>query len=332
VTASVRSAAGATFARLGTFRVPDDLTADLVARLGRLRTGSVARRTDPLGLFPALGEAVDTSMPWQPPFVEDAVTGVPDVRAALRPLAEAVLASPAAAWWGTDLDRDAQWVTRPVRDGEPAVVASPGPAAAALRRWQRNHRAEEERSRDDVPVEQAAGGLWWSTPHNHGQTGDDWAMLPSSTRRLGPLGAVELALVEDGFGDDEALLHPLRPAPDARVLELHSAEDWGALVSRYPMRARWSRRSTWWASTGREEDWLVPDYRAVAADHDGIHLSVQGYLAAAGRAVDVDGGATVLAGWAPDATYWLTDTITVSPETERWTRQDDDDVHVWWRD
>ncbi|WP_336026588.1 hypothetical protein [Geodermatophilus sp. FMUSA9-8] len=55
---------------------------------------------------------------------------------------------------------------------------------------------------------------------------------------------------------------------------------------------------------------------AVAADFDGVHPSVDGYLSTAGRALPVRapslGGqvATVLSGWTPDATRWLTDVTT----------------------
>ena len=42
-----------------------------------------------------------------------------------------------------------------------------------------------------------------------------------------------------------------------------------------------------------------------------VHVAVDGYLSAAGRALPVEHpsgpAATVLAGWDPDATWWLTD-------------------------
>ncbi len=53
-----------------------------------------------------------------------------------------------------------------------------------------------------------------------------------------------------------------------------------------------------------------------AADFDGVYLSVDGYLSTAGRALPVhvrslgDQVATVLGGWDPDATWWLTDVAT----------------------
>ena len=53
---------------------------------------------------------------------------------------------------------------------------------------------------------------------------------------------------------------------------------------------------------------MVPDWPEVAQEYDAVHLTVSGYLTTAGRAVPVsDGVASVLAGWGPDETWWLTD-------------------------
>lgn len=331
LTMSVSGVVGVSVARLETFRAPQDLVMDFVDRVSAVEVSAVADWSDPLRLVSGLKAAVDSAMPWQPPWVEDAITGTPAIRDALRPTAEAILASPAAAWWGTDVQRDAQWVTRPVRKGRAGVVATPRPASETLRLWHQNQEKEEARSRDHVPINQAVSGSWWSTPHNFGEAADDWALLPSSTRRVGGLGALELELVEDSFGDQEALLQHLQPSPEVRVLEVHSSEDWATLVSQYPLSARWARRRVWWESTGREEHWLLPDFAAVAADYDAIHVSVHGYLSTAGRAIELERGATVLAGWSPDATYWLTDAFVLSSNIEKWIQHEPDEIHAWAR-
>jgi hypothetical protein len=51
----------------------------------------------------------------------------------------------------------------------------------------------------------------------------------------------------------------------------------------------------------------MPRWPAVARDWDGVHLSVAGYLATAGRALPVGAARTLLGGWNPDETYWLAD-------------------------
>jgi hypothetical protein len=73
-------------------------------------------------------------------------------------------------------------------------------------------------------------------------------------------------------------------------------------VGRYPLDVSKSRRRDWWRATGRAGRWLIPDYAAVAADWDAVHVSVSGYLTTAGIAIPAGSDAyTMLAGWDPDA-------------------------------
>ena len=79
--------------------------------------------------------------------------------------------------------------------------------------------------------------------------------------------------------------------------------------------------------TGWAGPWTIPDFAAVAADYDAIHLTVGGYLTTAGRALVLgdDGAAgarTMLAGWNPDETYWLADVLTSAGPPERWVNPD----------
>ena len=58
-----------------------------------------------------------------------------------------------------------------------------------------------------------------------------------------------------------------------------------------------------------------------------MHLTVVGYLAAAGIAIDVDGdAASVIAGWAPDETFWLTDDVHADGDIVEWMRDDNDET------
>jgi len=78
---------------------------------------------------------------------------------------------------------------------------------------------------------------------------------------------------------------------------------------------------------GTTADGSCPTGRGVAAEFDTVHLSVAGYLTTAGRVVAVDDEmSTVLAGWDPDATYWLSDAPPTDATEQTWTRGDDD---VW---
>jgi hypothetical protein len=116
-----------------------------------------------------------------------------------------------------------------------------------------------------------------------------------------------------------------------RVLELRGPADWARLVERYPLEVTASRRHDWWRTTGVDSRWYLPDYAAAARDHDAIHLSPLAYLMTAGLPLPVLDGVTLLAGWDPDATFWLVDLPEPIDMVERWTRDRHDD-RAWHRD
>ena len=92
----------------------------------------------------------------------------------------------------------------------------------------------------------------------------------------------------------------------ARIFEVDGPGAWQHLVAGYPRTATATYRHTW-AWTGWDGEWLMPRWPAVAREWDGVHLSVAGYLATAGRALPVGAARTLLGGWNPDETYWLAD-------------------------
>jgi hypothetical protein len=62
---------------------------------------------------------------------------------------------------------------------------------------------------------------------------------------------------------------------------------------------------------------LIPDWLAVARRYDAVHLTPAAYFTAAGRLLPVEPGvATMIAGWGPDATYWLTGTPPLAAPVE----------------
>jgi hypothetical protein len=134
--------------------------------------------------------------------------------------------------------------------------------------------------------------------------------------------------VEDEMGWPTARSWPVPvPVPaGARVREVAGPGDWAALVARHPLPATASRRHDWYRTTGRDGAWLVPDWSSVAGECDAVHLTVDGYLATAGRALPVPGTAahTVLAGAAPDTTWWLTDVLPGLGEPTDWRRGQDE--------
>jgi len=174
-------------------------------------------------------------------------------------------------------------------------------AREILDRWQGLQLEEDARAQRDRPANPASNftGAWWSRPA---------LGLFSTTRALPGQGPMGLRFVEDTLGWDSATVERVRVPADARIYEIDGAAAWADLAGRYPLEVTASRRHDWYRITGRNGTWVIPDWSRARHDYDAVHLSVGGYLSAAGTGIRLDDDrATVLAGWDPDATYWLTD-------------------------
>lgn len=268
-------------------------------------------------LVHALAEAVNSARYWQEPDGEDVLAATTELRDALASVAAKVARCEHAAWWTTPIARAAQWsVTFPDVPGS----TGGGSAVERLLRWREKAvedeiRACRERARDP---EKPISGAWWSTPP---------VDLLQTTRSLGGLGPAGLWFVEDGMGWDRATARHVTVRGEATVYEVDGHEAWAALCRRHPLEVTASRRHDWYRTTGRHGRWVVPDWTRVARDFDAVHLTVAGYLATAGCAVPVaDDVATVLAGWNPDETYWLTDVAWANSSQHEWS---DDDGAGW---
>ena len=318
---------GFDYPRIGTLRPTSEQLTRLAEAITAVDVGPLATETDPLRLLAGLGDAVDSAMPWQPPFIRDALTAFPAVRDALLPAADAIAAAPGAHWWNDPIDLAHQYemhdlAHRTDEQSRPAQQILEDLRAAAT---------YDERRHGRPPVDPAdePGDAWWSIP-----TG--WipkqlsARLPHTSRRLPELGAVELAAQEDSTGPARAELRHVEPVPRSpRVFEVHGPDDWTRLVNAYPFEATRTRRGVWWESTGIDGRWYIPDWLTAAADWDAIHLTVWGYLTTAGEALPATEGGTVLAGWNPDCTYWLCDVRKTAADT--WIRTSDTDMTHWAR-
>ncbi|MFC8191068.1 hypothetical protein ACFUMH_05325 [Cellulomonas sp. NPDC057328] len=306
---------------------PADLPHPSPAEVARLLDAVVLADLDDRTLLRAVAHAVDEARYWQEPDGEDVLAATPPVRAALRRVAEHVAAAPAAAWWSAPLARDDQWAVdfpspTPTPTPAPPVV---GDVRTRLARWRAGEVADEERARADRPTDVRAryGGSWWSVPA--------FTRLVTTTRGLGTRGPAGLWWVEDGFGWTDAQVRPVPVPADARVLEVDGPDAWADLCRRYPFEVTAGRRHDWYRVTGRDGRWCLPDWSRVAQDVDAVHVTVAGYLATAGRAVPVQGDvATVLAGWDPDRTYWLTDVADDGPPRQ-WEQDRDDVGEPVWR-
>ena len=247
----------------------------------------------PAAMDAAMLRAVDSARYWQAPDGDDIVAAHPLVAAALREIAAALPARADAAWWRRDRSPQ-QWAIEfdPSGDGAPF-----DPAPTAAQRWSAATADEEARARVERPAEVTAmyGGNWWSHP---------WG-APHTTGAL-PTGLpAGIPYVEDGFGWTHAVAAPVAGA--GRTYEVRGADDWAHLCRAYPREVTAARRHEWYRVTGRDGRWLLPDWGRVAGEWDAVHLSGWGYLTAATREIVVDAEySSMIAGWGPDETYWLT--------------------------
>jgi hypothetical protein len=286
---------------------------DLSACVGYARPGLAAM--DDRLMLTAFGRAVDAAAYWQE---RDHSLDGDEVRDALLPLAELIVQSPATRWWDDPVARHAQMIVEREETGPPKLAG----AAQGLAKWRADTESSEQQAFREQPHDPSAQltGHWWSTPVGSG--------VPTTTRDLPGAGAVGLGLVEDGLGWSSARSWPVSPSPDARVYEVTSPDSWAALVGRFPLDVSYSRRHDWWRVTGLSGRWLIPDYQAVAAEYDGIHVSAAAYLSVAGRPVAVGDGRTMLAGWDPDETFWLADVLEITGSPQVW-EGDGQDAGAW---
>jgi len=292
--------------------------------VARSDIGALGIAREPASFLLALADAVAWAMYWQEPDDRDRALADPRVTEQLWPVAEAVSRAPAACWWSTPMDSATQHeVVFDMREGWP-LPGRPDDGLAALLDWRADTVTDERRAaeRPDDPRAPYSGS-WWSSPTP--------AVLRNSTRNLGSTGPVGLHLVEDELGWSSARCWSVQVRPDASIYEIGGADDWSELVRRYPLAVTKSRRHDWWRVTGRDLEWAIPDFHAVAAQYDAVHLSVAGYLSTAGRALPAARAHTVLAGWNPDQTWWLTHSPPRIVPAIRWVSTGDREPFAWTR-
>lgn len=304
----------------------------------------------------AVGEACTWAMYWQPPDRVDVDLESSEGLARLQGAAEAIASSPATSWWSSPLDLDDQHLVQFLDEVPDEDAPERDPTLTGLRAAVDTLSLEHSRDRPgddagdvpgDVPgaVTMASGAWSWAPGDGAGGAAVDWKMVSGvwwsapiarpgahTARSGGPASQpVGLVFVEDALGWTAATSWQVAPTREVRVLELGTPQDWVDLVRRYPLEVTaTTKRGDWWRTTGRDGSWAMPDWPGVAGDWDAVHLSVAGYLTTAGRALPVDEDtATVLAGWPPDATFWLADVLRVAGPPTPWRR--DMDSTTWTR-
>lgn len=205
----------------------------------------------------------------------------------------------------TDLDRLGP------ADGYLRIAASLAQAPAAQWWWQPLHRDAQTWLCDDPGIRRGRR-LPFATGYGHhwDRTAPNCEMTTST--RLPDLPSV--ALLSDQNRRPTARTDPARLSawnvpldPDAPVAEIHSADDWIGLVDRYR-----SHRVDRCLSPALEADWPAGatawtiEWRDLAKDYAGVHLSVAGWLTASSQILTVPHrGPTFCEGWPTEATMWF---------------------------
>lgn len=286
--------------------------AGLATQLREVDADQLSKWHEPTRFVPAVAESVGSAMYWQEPDDEDVIAATPQIIDALGAIADAICSSPATAWWTSPADlhhlRYTDRYDTSHRD-EPQRPPQLAGAAEKLAAW---HFGADQGSEN-----------WASGPLGRG--------LPWTTRPLPGLGSTELVWEEDTLDHPSARVWHLA-ATTPRIYEVDSPAAWTALVERYPFDITRSSNREWQQVTGLEGPWLVPDYQAVAQSYDGVHLTVAGYLTTATRALSLPScGYTLLGGWDPDTTWWLTDALHLNhPEPDLWHRNRHDQDEITW--
>ena len=83
----------------------------------------------------------------------------------------------------------------------------------------------------------------------------------------------------------------LTPRADARVYEINAPDDWARLCEAFPVVVA--------------DGYVGPDWDAVAAEYDGVHLSVEGLIRAQCVEVETAYGTAKLDTWDAESTAWL---------------------------
>lgn len=299
-----------------------DLTRTLTKAIAEVDvTGSAL--TDETALLDALAVSTSAARYWQGPDEEDALLSTSHLRAALEPLAHQICESASTAWWWSPTALDSQQYVQ-WTDESPLEPPALSGSVERLDLWRANEVSDEHRAtRRPKAVNAPFSGEWWSTPA--------LARLITSSRSRPDLGALALMLTEDALSYHRADVWPLRPTMRCRIYEITGPTAWTQLVAQYPMDVTLSRRHDWWRATAHDGSWSIPDWAAVASDFDAVHLTVTGYLTTAGRALAVGDSASLLAGWAPDETYWLSDVLEPAGDPIGWHLEETPSRNVRWR-
>lgn len=135
-------------------------------------------------------------------------------------------------------------------------------------------------------------GQWWMFPHTVRTSPGPVCGAPCMAALCTEDAFATPPWLSEGEATDPPSAFRTTPfaAPDGPVHEVVTAQDWAALIDRYPLR---------------HEGLVFPDWVAIAERFVGVHVTVGAYLEAAWSAMMTSHGPTSMCGMGPDLTVWL---------------------------
>lgn len=305
------------------FGTPRLMDTSFIATVTDMFLGEWAETTDQWLALRPFARSTESARYWMKPELADQWMAARSFARELMPIARALAGAPGNAWWFEPMGTQTQHYLEPTEGGK-MVPPEYGYQVVELARWRESVRqAEVNPLREGERRLVICEGNWVSTPVRY--------LGLTTTRLLGDgygvsAGCPRGMLVDAESVAEDARLWPVCPRDGARIYEIAERKDWAALVTRYPLDVTTSRDYEWSTATGLTSRWLIPDWEAVARDFDAVHLQAAAYLSGAGTVLDIPGGRTIMAGFDPDSTFWLTDSVVPAGEPLRWSAPDDE---VW---
>jgi hypothetical protein len=237
--------------------------------------------------------------------------------ALLLPVAQAILDAPATQWWKSSIDAQKQTLIRlaGVDHGQCA------PLSVAGKELQAGISHEVNRGLDRRTHTRSSYQAWTSAPPT------SWRSTRFVPGRP-PLPSLDLIWTWEADGPVLADYWQLDVSANARMYEVGDEAAWVALVDRYPRNVSESRRGAWRNEvSSRNGDLVLPNWRGVQDDFDGVHLTTMAFLELLGVPLTTRYGTTMIDFWTPDSTVWLNDVVTVQGQPKQW-----DEMRDWKSD
>ncbi len=197
----------------------------------------------------------------------------------LRPLVDAVINDSRNAWWPAPGNRSRQLHLTDDDRVDPMRVATPaGPATG----WEMYAQKPEHRVETSTELTVAPGETTISGAHaDLGYGAGDW------------------------FPDYPLRQTRLCVSDDARVYEINRPEDWHGLVMRYGDPGSYRGPSEQLLDLAGIDHGPAPTWSAVAADWNGVHLTLAGMFTSSFVLVSTADATTTLWAWEFERTPWL---------------------------